>query len=80
MTMCDRCRVPGCLLTYMGEACRNARKMHCPDVRMNRAELIDYLDIDGKAPYFIRILLELCEDGCPSIEQVKEFLAEDIEE
>lgn len=29
MKVCDRCRVPGCLLDYGGKACRNARKQEC---------------------------------------------------
>lgn len=32
MKVCDRCKVPGCLLDYGGKACRNARKQECPDV------------------------------------------------
>lgn len=31
MKLCDRCRVSGCLLTYGGKACREARKQECPD-------------------------------------------------
>ena len=27
MKLCDRCRVSGCLLTYGGKACREAREM-----------------------------------------------------
>lgn len=30
MKLCDRCRVSGCLLTYGGKACREARKQECP--------------------------------------------------
>lgn len=29
MKLCDRCRVSGCLLTYGGKACREARKQTC---------------------------------------------------
>lgn len=32
MKLCDRCRVPGCLLDYGGKACQEARKKYCPDV------------------------------------------------
>ena len=38
--MCDRCRVPGCLLNYNGKACANARKEHCPDVFFTNADHI----------------------------------------
>lgn len=40
MKMCDRCRVPGCLLDYNGKACANARKEHCPDVVFTNADHI----------------------------------------
>lgn len=40
MKMCDRCRVPGCLLDYNGKACENARKEHCPDVVFTNADHI----------------------------------------
>lgn len=36
MKLCDRCRVSGCLLTYGGKACREARKQECPDVVFTR--------------------------------------------
>lgn len=38
--VCDRCRVPGCLLNYMGVACKNARAEQCPDVVQNHFENI----------------------------------------
>ena len=38
--MCDRCRVPGCLLDYNGKACKNARKEYCPDVVFTNADHI----------------------------------------
>ena len=38
MKMCDRCRVPGCLLNYNGKACANARKEYCPDVVYTNAD------------------------------------------
>lgn len=40
MKLCDRCRVSGCLLTYGGKACREARKQECPDVVFTRADKI----------------------------------------
>lgn len=38
MSMCDRCRVSGCLLNYNGKACENARKEICPDVYYTNAD------------------------------------------
>lgn len=52
MSMCDRCRVSGCLLNYNGKACENARKEICPDVyytnadhirTMSDEELVDFM-------------------------------------
>lgn len=40
MSMCDRCRVSGCLLNYNGKACKNARKKECPDVVFTNADHI----------------------------------------
>ncbi len=40
MSMCDRCRVSGCLLDYNGKACKNARKKECPDVVFTNADFI----------------------------------------
>lgn len=39
-SMCDRCRVPGCLLNYNGKACANARKEYCPDVVFTNSDRI----------------------------------------
>lgn len=44
MKLCDRCRVSGCLLTYGGKACREARKQECPDVVLTRADKIREMD------------------------------------
>lgn len=40
MKMCDRCRVPGCLLNYNGKACKKARQELCPDVVFAKADRI----------------------------------------
>lgn len=40
MKLCDRCRVPGCLLDYGGKACQEARKKYCPDVVFTHADKI----------------------------------------
>lgn len=38
MKLCDRCRVPGCLLDYGGKACQEARKKHCPSDDGNKCK------------------------------------------
>lgn len=40
MKLCDRCRVSGCCLNYLGEACKRARKRECPDVVFSNADRI----------------------------------------
>ena len=44
MKLCDRCRVPGCLLDYGGKACQEARKKYCPDVVFTHADKIREMD------------------------------------
>lgn len=44
MKLCDRCRVSGCLLTYDGKACREARKQECPDVVFTNADKLREMD------------------------------------
>lgn len=40
MKLCDRCRVSGCCLNYLGKACKAARKRECPDVVFTNADRI----------------------------------------
>ena len=51
MKLCDRCRVSGCCLNYLGTACANARARVCPDVQANNAELIHNMTIDELAAF-----------------------------
>lgn len=44
MKLCDRCRVPGCLLNYGGKACQEARKQECPDVVFTNADKLREMD------------------------------------
>lgn len=44
MKLCDRCRVPCCLLDYGGKACQEARKKYCPDVVFTHADKIREMD------------------------------------
>lgn len=49
MKLCDRCRVPGCLLDYGSKACKEARKKHCPDVVFTNADKIREMDDEALA-------------------------------
>ena len=49
MKLCDRCRVPGCLLDYGGKACQEARKKYCPDVVFTHADKIREMDDEALA-------------------------------
>ncbi len=51
MKLCDRCRVPGCCLNYLGPACANARQEHCPDVQLNNAEAMASMEMDKLAEF-----------------------------
>ena len=57
--MCDRCRVPGCLLDYNGKACANARKKYCPDVVFTNADHIRSMTDEVLADF----LVDLADDG-----------------
>lgn len=49
MKLCDRCRVPCCLLDYGGKACQEARKKYCPDVVFTHADKIREMDDEALA-------------------------------
>lgn len=49
MKLCDRCRVPCCLLGYGGKACQEARKKYCPDVVFTHADKIREMDDEALA-------------------------------
>lgn len=51
MKLCDRCKVSGCCLNYLGKACANARSEVCPEVRANNAELIHNMTLDELAVF-----------------------------
>lgn len=76
MKLCDRCRVGGCLLDYLGTACQHARERECPDVQPNRAEIIANMTVQEMATDMVNaILYELCEDGVPSKEKIQDWLS-----
>lgn len=74
MKLCDRCTVPGCCLTYLGTACKNAREEYCPDTKPNRAELLCNMTLREMATELLPIFEELCEDGVPSREYFEGWL------
>lgn len=55
MKLCDRCEVSGCLLNYLGEACRSAREEECPEVQPNNAEIITNMDYDELAAFLMDV-------------------------
>lgn len=80
MKLCDRCRVPGCLLDYLGPSCFKARKRECPDVQPNRAEIISNMSLDEMAQQLLPMFEELCEDGIPGPDYMKFWLEQPAEE
>lgn len=76
MKLCDRCpEAGGCLLDYMGEACKHVRKEKCPEVQPNRAELISNMSVDQMATDMVgAILYDLCEDGVPNKDFIRSWL------
>ena len=54
MKLCDRCRVPGCLLDYGGKACKEERKKHCPDAVFTNADKIRDMDDEALAVAIMR--------------------------
>ena len=75
MKLCDRCRVPGCCLGYLGVACGTAREKWCPEVQPNRAEIISNMSLDEMARELIPMIEELCEDGVPSPDYIRWWLS-----
>lgn len=52
MKLCDRCRVSGCCLNYIGEACKRARKRECPDVVYTNGDKMRDKSNEELAVYF----------------------------
>ena len=52
MKLCDRCRVSGCCLNYLGEACQRARKRECPDVVFTNFDSIQDKSDEELAKFF----------------------------
>lgn len=66
MKVCDRCRVPGCLLDYGGKACRNARKQECPDVVFTKERILNAA-AKGLLFLFLYVMLDLCWIGAECV-------------
>jgi len=75
MKLCDRCKVPDCPMGYLTAGCANARKMWCPEVQPNRAEIISNMSLDEMARQLIPMIEELCEDGVPSEDYTRWWLS-----
>ena len=52
MKLCERCRVSGCCLNYLGEACKRARKRECPDVVYTNGDKMRDKSNEELAVYF----------------------------
>ena len=53
--LCDRCRVGGCCLNYLGEACKRARKRECPDVEYTNADRIREMSDNDLSRLLIKV-------------------------
>lgn len=79
MKLCDRCSVPGCCLDYLGNACEAARKEYCPEIQPSRVENMQKMEIEELAQYIVDMIADLCEDGLPSVEYVRDWLKQPAE-
>lgn len=73
MKLCDRCRVPGCCLGYLGIACDTAREKWCPEVQPNNAEIITNMGIEELADFLMNVSMGLLIDN--GVMNVKMWLA-----
>ena len=77
MTLCDRCpEGPGCTLDYLGDVCTKIRKIECPDVVPNRAEILSHTDIDVMTEMLMELIQQLplaCENTLQ--ERITEWLS-----
>ena len=73
MKLCDRCRVPGCCLNYLGNACKSARAQYCPDVVLTNADSIRSMSDEELAQF----LIYLADDGNL---RIREWLKQPAEE
>lgn len=45
-SLCNRCKVPGCCLNYLGKACKAAREEICPEVIPTRLDILCDMEFD----------------------------------
>lgn len=74
MKLCDRCRVSGCCLNYLGEACKRARKRECPDVVFTNADLIRAMSDEELA----KMIYETQKDVCILFAEKLDFPKEEF--
>lgn len=79
MKLCDRCRVSGCLLNYLGTPCRNARHDLCPDVLYTNADAIREMDDRDMAEFLAQNWGEPGEEWEHDMDEVLEWLREPVE-
>lgn len=78
--LCDRCRVSGCLLDYLGKACQHARKRECPDVQYTVADYISDMTAAEMAEKLPELLKDAFKDGVPSKANMLDILIQPIDE
>lgn len=78
MKLCERCKVLGCGLDYLGPACKWAREQECPNVQPNNAEIITNMDIGELSEFLMDVSMGLLIDK--GIVNVKEWLSSTHEE
>lgn len=78
--LCDRCRVPGCLLNYLGKACQHARNRECPDVQYTVADYISDMTAAEMAEKLPELLKDAFKDGVPSKADMLDILTQPIDE
>lgn len=80
MALCDRCRISGCCLNCLSDACKNIRKRECPDIVFNRADYIRSMSDEQMARELIDMIADLCEDGVPCYDLALEWFRKPVEE
>ena len=53
MKLCDRCRISGCCLNYLGDACKRVRERECPDVVFTNGDRIRSMSDEELAKEFV---------------------------
>lgn len=78
--LCDRCRVSGCLLDYLGGACQHARKRECTDVQYTVADYISDMTADEMAEKLPELLKGAFKNGIPSKAEMLDILDQPVDE